>query len=75
LKIFAENGVNLVKIESRPIHGKPWEYMFYVDLTFTDYIRYQQSLEAIRPLTRNLKTLGEYKQGKQSHDDIASQQD
>ncbi len=32
LKIFAGNHVNLVKLESRPIHGKPWEYMFYVDL-------------------------------------------
>jgi 3-deoxy-7-phosphoheptulonate synthase len=32
LKIFADGNVNLVKLESRPIHGKPWEYMFYVDL-------------------------------------------
>jgi len=32
LRIFAENHVNLVKLESRPIHGQPWTYMFYVDL-------------------------------------------
>ncbi|MFU8770134.1 MAG: prephenate dehydratase, partial [Desulfotignum sp.] len=32
MKIFSDYGVNLVKLESRPIHGKPWEYMFYADL-------------------------------------------
>jgi 3-deoxy-7-phosphoheptulonate synthase len=32
LKIFQENHINLVKLESRPIHGKPWQYMFYADL-------------------------------------------
>jgi 3-deoxy-7-phosphoheptulonate synthase len=32
MKIFSDYDINLVKLESRPIHGKPWEYMFYADL-------------------------------------------
>jgi prephenate dehydratase len=72
LTILSFYGINLTKIQSLPVLGRAWEYMFYVDLTFTDYIRYQQSLEAIKPLTKNMKILGEYKQGKQSHDDFTS---
>lgn len=56
---------NLSKIQSMPIMGHEWEYLFYIDLTFEDYMKYKQSLDAIRPLTKNLKILGEYKQGKQ----------
>ena len=32
MKIFSKYKINLVKLESRPMHGKPWEYMFYADL-------------------------------------------
>jgi prephenate dehydratase len=32
MKIFSDYDINLVKLESRPIHGKPWEYMFYAGL-------------------------------------------
>ena len=32
LRIFAEHDINMTKIESRPVPGKPWEYVFYVDL-------------------------------------------
>lgn len=56
---------NLTKIQSMPIMGHEWEYLFFIDLTFEDYLRYKQSLDAIRPLTRNLKLLGEYKVGRQ----------
>lgn len=64
LSIFSFYKINLTKIQSLPIIGKEWEYMFYVDLTFDDYVRYRQSIDAVKPLTTNLTILGEYKDGK-----------
>lgn len=52
---------NLTKIQSLPIIGKEWEYRFYINLTFADYTRYRQSLDAIRPLVNDFQNLGEYK--------------
>ncbi len=52
--------INLTKIQSLPIVGREWEYLFYIDVMFDDYIRYQQSLDAIRPLCTTLTGLGEY---------------
>ncbi|MDR2948897.1 MAG: prephenate dehydratase [Prevotella sp.] len=66
LSVFSFYGINLTKIQSLPIIGREWEYQFYVDLTFSDLTRYKQSLQAIRPLTNDLKLLGEYPDGKQS---------
>ncbi len=61
LKIFAEKGINLVKLESRPIHGKPWEYMFYVDLE-ADVLdeSFQPVLAALKENTDYLRILGSY---------------
>lgn len=64
LSIFSFYRINLTKIQSLPIIGREWEYMFYVDLSYSDYMRYRQSLDAVRPLTKQFKILGEYKDGK-----------
>ena len=64
LSVLSFYDMNLTKIQSLPIIGREWEYLFYIDLTFTDFLRYKQALEAIRPLTKDLKILGEYEDGK-----------
>ena len=61
LSVLSFYKLNLTKIQSLPIIGKEWQYMFYIDLSFTDYTRYRQAINAISPLTSNLKLLGEYK--------------
>ena len=61
LSILSFYHVNLTKIQSLPIIGSEWEYQFYINLTFDDYTRYRQSLDAIRPLTKDFQLLGEYK--------------
>lgn len=60
LSIFSFYKINLTKIQSLPIIGREWEYMFYVDVSYDDYVRYRQSIEAVRPLLRELNILGEY---------------
>jgi prephenate dehydratase len=64
LSILSFYHINLTKIQSLPIIGREWEYQFYVDVTFNDNLRYKQAIAAISPLTRELKILGEYAEGK-----------
>ncbi|MFW5753683.1 MAG: prephenate dehydratase [Marinilabiliaceae bacterium] len=60
LTILAFYKINLTKIQSLPIVGVEWEYLFYIDVIYNDYQRYLQSLDAIRPLCSKLRILGEY---------------
>lgn len=60
LSIFSFYKISLTKIQSLPIIGREWQYLFYVDVVYDDYIRYRQSIDAVRPLTKELTILGEY---------------
>ena len=61
LTVFSFYDINLTKIQSMPIIGREWEYRFYIDVTFDNYMRYKQSIDAVRPLLNEFKILGEYK--------------
>jgi prephenate dehydratase len=60
LTILSFYGMNLTRIQSLPIPGQEWQYFFYVDIKFQDYLRYEQALAAVRPLMEDLNILGEY---------------
>ena len=70
LSIIAFYDLNLSKIESSPIMCQLWRYHFYVDIMFDNFDRYRQCFLAIRPLTIDLKVLGEYKYGASSLEGI-----
>src|SRR5260370_41732261 len=57
---FAKHAVNLLKIESRPIHGRPWEYQFFIDVEASDVARLDQALLEVRSATSELHVLGRY---------------
>jgi chorismate mutase/prephenate dehydratase len=61
LKPFADNAINLLRIESRPLKGRPWEYLFFIDVEghVTD-VPIAQALRDIMPLCAWVKVLGSY---------------
>ena len=60
LEEFAQAGVNLTKIESRPVPGKPWEYVFFVDLRFESAAQIDGALAQLGRHCRMVKELGRY---------------
>jgi prephenate dehydratase len=61
LERLARAGVNLTKIESRPVPGSPWEYVFYVDVRFSSAEEAEAALAALREHCRMVKVLGQYR--------------
>jgi prephenate dehydratase len=62
LNELAALGTNLTKIESRPVHGKPWQYIFYVDCQIQSSEEGSRVLEALRGHCAMVKELGRYKE-------------
>jgi prephenate dehydratase len=62
LSAFALRELSMIKIESRPLRGKPWEYLFYVDfLGNTEDERVQRALSHLQELADLLRVLGCYR--------------
>ncbi len=60
LESFRSAGLNLTRIESRPVHGSPWEYVFFVDLRFEDPAALEAALATLRANCQMVKELGRY---------------
>jgi prephenate dehydratase len=60
LEPFARHGINLLKIESRPIHGTPWEYQFFLDLQTDTPAKLDGALQELTAATSFLRILGAY---------------
>ena len=61
LEPFAENRINLTRIESRPLKGRPWEYVFFLDfLGHRKERRVARALARLESLCQMLKVLGSY---------------
>jgi 3-deoxy-7-phosphoheptulonate synthase len=61
LKVLSERGINLSKLESRPIPGQPWRYMFYADVGLANNdSAFEQTLEALKDKCDDFRLLGMY---------------
>ena len=61
LSVFALRGIDLTKLESRPVRGRPWEYFFYADLAAARQdFACARALVHLAEFTRGVRTLGSY---------------
>jgi chorismate mutase/prephenate dehydratase len=65
LKSFADRGINMSRIESRPSHREAWEYLFFVDLEgHSQDPRVAEAVQDLAGVCAFMKVLGSYPQGR-----------
>ncbi|MEP7277941.1 MAG: prephenate dehydratase [Bacteroidota bacterium] len=64
LSRIADGGINLSKLQSFPIPGSNWRYSFHADMEFDTREQFNTVLDAIKPLTEEVKVYGIYRKGK-----------
>jgi prephenate dehydratase len=62
LQLLGTFGINLTKIQSFPIQGKPWQYSFFIDVLFEDHTLFTEVIAVLEKAVGQLKILGIYKQ-------------
>lgn len=70
LNIFAENQINLTKIQSVPIIGKPQEYSFHVDIEWENIDNYEHAIHKVLKNVSSLTVMGEYVRGERKIYDV-----
>ncbi|HEU5240318.1 MAG TPA: ACT domain-containing protein, partial [Pyrinomonadaceae bacterium] len=62
LEPFAKRGIDLLKIQSRPVKGRPWEYCFYLDVASSPHNQdLQHALDELHEHRVEVRVLGAYK--------------
>ena len=61
LEVFRDAGINLTKVESRPVHGRVWEYVFFVDVRFESEAQVDGALLRLGGMCQMVKELGRYR--------------
>jgi prephenate dehydratase len=70
VNIFADNQINLTKIQSVPIIGKPDEYSFHVDIEWENIEKYEKAIHKVLKIVSSLTILGEYIRGERKIHDL-----
>jgi len=68
LSALSATGTNLTKIESRPVPGKPWEYIFYVDCQIASIEEGTRALETLRAHCGMVRELGHYREARSAEE-------